>query len=101
MTKQLKRKKLKSTKEFFSTGCTILDLAITNKLPGGFPGGRISHVYGEKSTTKSALAIEPLGAAQRKGGLARACRDHSGEKGRRQAYHGRGFPHPQPRRRSD
>jgi len=55
---------------WFSTGCAVLDLAIADKLPGGFPAGRITHIYGDPSTTKSVLALEPLGAAQRKGGRA-------------------------------
>lgn len=55
---------------YLSTGCTILDLAIANQLPGGFGAGRISQVYGAESTAKSVLVSEPLGAAQRQGGLA-------------------------------
>ena len=57
-------------KNWFSSGCTILDLAVANKLPGGFPSGRITHIFGDPSTTKSVFALEPLGAAQRKGGKA-------------------------------
>ena len=56
--------------QFLSTGCTILDLAITDKLPGGFGAGRISHIFGPESTAKTVLAQEPLGAAQRMGGIA-------------------------------
>ena len=56
--------------DYLSTGCTILDLAVADKLPGGFACGRITHVYGAESTGKTVLACEPLGAAQRKGGLA-------------------------------
>ena len=55
---------------WLSTGCTILDLAIADKLPGGFPAGRISHLYGAESTAKTVLAAEPLGSAQRQGGKA-------------------------------
>jgi len=64
------RLKTPPVKSWFSSGCTILDLAVANKLPGGFPGGRITHIFGDPSTTKSVLALEPLGAAQRKGGKA-------------------------------
>jgi len=55
---------------WLSTGCTVLDLAIANRLPGGFPGGRISHIYGEEATAKTVLLMEPLGAVQRLGGKA-------------------------------
>jgi len=55
---------------FLSTGCTILDLAIANQLPGGFAVGRVSHIYGPESTAKSVIAQEPLGDAQRRGGEA-------------------------------
>ncbi len=53
---------------YLSTGCTILDLAISNRIPGGFPVGRISHVYGTESSAKSVIACEPIGSAQRQGG---------------------------------
>ena len=67
----LKRKNPpKAVRGYFSSGCTLLDLAITDKLSGGFPAGRITHIYGLQSTTKSVLALEPLGDAQRKGGKA-------------------------------
>ena len=55
---------------YLSTGCTILDLAIANRLPGGFGAGRISHVVGHESSAKSIISLEPLGAAQRQGGYA-------------------------------
>jgi recombination protein RecA len=56
--------------QWLSTGCTILDLAIADQLPGGFPGGRISHIYGKASTAKTVIVSEPLGSAQRQGGKA-------------------------------
>jgi recombination protein RecA len=56
-------------RNFLSTGCTLLDLAIANRLPGGFPAGRISQIYGDESTAKSVLAAEVIGSAQRQGGL--------------------------------
>lgn len=61
---------LGAVKGWLSTGCTILDLAIANKLPGGFPSGRVSHVFGAEATAKTILAMEPLGSAQRQGGIA-------------------------------
>jgi len=53
---------------YLSTGCTVLDLAISDRFPGGFGGGRIAHIYGPESTGKSILALEPLGSSQRQGG---------------------------------
>jgi len=64
------RKNLSPITHFLSTGCTILDLAITDDLPGGFPGGRITHIYGLESAAKTIFATEPLGSAQRQGGKA-------------------------------
>lgn len=64
------RKELVSNDAFLSSGCTILDLAISDKLPGGFPAGRISHIYGLESSAKTVFMTEPLGAAQRLGGCA-------------------------------
>ncbi len=61
---------LKPINHFLSTGCTVLDLAIADRLPGGFAAGRISHIYGPESSAKSVLLQEPMGAAQRYGGIA-------------------------------
>lgn len=62
--------KLPPVKEWCSTGCTTLDLAISNTLPGGIPIGRVVHVFGGKSTTKTVLACTVLGYAQRSGKIA-------------------------------
>lgn len=56
--------------QYLSTGCTILDLAIADRLPGGFGVGRISHLFGEESAGKSVVIQEVLGSAQRQGGQA-------------------------------
>ena len=64
----LKVKELKSISHYLSTGCTILDLSISDCLPGGFGAGRISHIFGPESSTKSILVAEPLGSATRQGG---------------------------------
>lgn len=56
--------------QYLSTGCTILDLAIAGRLPGGFGVGRISHLFGEESAGKSVVIQEVLGSAQRQGGTA-------------------------------
>ncbi len=58
---------LSPVKQFFSTGCTVLDLALANQLPGGIPCGRISQVFGSNSTAKSVLAHTVLAASQRAG----------------------------------
>ena len=55
---------------YLSTGCTILDLAISGRYPGGVGGGRVSHFYGDASTAKSVIVQQILGAAQRAGGYA-------------------------------
>lgn len=55
---------------YLSTGCTLLDLAIADRLPGGFACGRITQIYGGESSAKSVLVAEALGSAQRQGGTA-------------------------------
>lgn len=64
-TRSSKVKNLPAIRNWCSTGCTVLDLAIANKLPGGIPIGRIIHCYGGTSTCKSVLATTILGYAQR------------------------------------
>jgi recombination protein RecA len=66
----LRAEELPPVASYLSTGCTLLDLAIADRLPGGFGVGRISHIYGPESSAKSVLAQEPLGDAQRQGGVA-------------------------------
>lgn len=63
-------KNLPAIVEWCSTGCTILDLAIANKLPGGVPVGRIVHAFGGGSTCKTVLATTILGYAQRSNKIA-------------------------------
>lgn len=58
---------LPEIKDWCSTGCTVLDLAISNVFPGGVPIGRIVQVYGGASTAKSVLATTILGYALRSG----------------------------------
>jgi len=58
---------LPEVKDWCSTGCTVLDLAISNTFPGGIPIGRIVQVYGGASTAKSVLATTILGYALRSG----------------------------------
>lgn len=63
-------KVLPEVNEWCSTGCTVLDLAVANQLPGGVPVGRVVHIFGGKSTTKTVLATTVLGYAQRSGKIA-------------------------------
>jgi len=64
------KRDLAPIKGYLSTGCTLMDLAITDKLTGGFPCGRISHIFGAESSCKTVLVMEALGSAQRQGGHA-------------------------------
>lgn len=63
-------KKLPQVKHFLSTGCTLMDLAIADQLPGGLPAGRINQIYGGESSAKSVIMAEALGSSQRQGGRA-------------------------------
>ena len=46
--------------EFISSGCSMLDLAISNRPNGGFPVGRITEVTGLEASGKSLLAAHTL-----------------------------------------
>jgi len=56
--------------EWVSSGCSMLDLAISNRPFGGFPVGRITEITGLEASGKSLLAAHTLAETQRKGGLA-------------------------------
>jgi recombination protein RecA len=56
--------------EWISSGCSMLDLAISNRPSGGFPVGRITEVTGLEASGKSLLAAHTLAETQKKGGLA-------------------------------
>ena len=60
-------KGLPIVREWLSTGCTVLDLALAGKYPGGLPVGRVSHILGAESSCKTVLAALILGSAQRNG----------------------------------
>ena len=64
------RMDLLPVQHWLSTGCTLLDLAVSDRYPGGLAAGRITQIYGRESTAKTILASEPLGSAQRQGGIA-------------------------------
>ena len=51
--------------EWISTGCDMLDLAISNRPHGGFPVGRITEVTGLEASGKSLLAAHVLANTQK------------------------------------
>ena len=55
---------------FLSTGCTILDMAISNRMNGGFPAGRICHIVGSESSAKTMFMAEVLRSSQAQKGTA-------------------------------
>ena len=55
--------------EWVSSGCSMLDLAISNRPNGGFPVGRITEITGLEASGKSLLAAHALAETQKKGGL--------------------------------
>lgn len=61
---------LPPVQHYLSTGCTLLDLAIADRLPGGFPSGRVVQIYGGESSAKTVLGSEAMGSAHRQGGKA-------------------------------
>lgn len=58
-----------NVKEWVSSGCDSLDLAISNRPHGGFPVGRITEITGLEASGKSLLAAHTLAETQKKGGL--------------------------------
>lgn len=70
ITDNLEVKQLPPVTHYLSTGCTILDLAIADRLPGGFGAGRINHIWGTESSSKSMLVAEVMRSAQSLGGFA-------------------------------
>ena len=59
-----------NVKEWISSGCSMLDLAISNRPNGGFPVGRITEITGLEASGKSLLAAHTLAETQKRGGLA-------------------------------
>ena len=56
--------------DWVSTGCDILELAMSNRPHAGIPVGRITEVTGLEASGKSLLAAHLLAETQKKGGLA-------------------------------
>lgn len=65
ISEYLGREKLSPVKYWLSTGCTLLDIAIADRFPGGVPGGRVIHIVGGESSAKTLLAQSILGSVQR------------------------------------
>ena len=63
-------KEIKSTKDFISTGSTLLDYAIANRRNGGIPVGRITEISGPEASGKSLIAYHIMANTQRRGGIA-------------------------------
>jgi len=55
--------------KWIPTGCSMLDLAISNIPNGGYPCGRISILYGKEQCGKSLLAAHAIANTQKLGGL--------------------------------
>ena len=70
ISNSMKRVKRDPVSYYLSTGSTLLDLAVSDRYPGGVGGGRVTHLYGDNSTAKTLLLQEILGACQRMGGTA-------------------------------
>lgn len=59
-----------NVKDWISSGCDSLDLAISNRQNGGFPVGRITEITGLEASGKSLLASHALAETQKRDGLA-------------------------------
>lgn len=55
--------------DFVSTGCSMLDLAISNRPNGGIPVGRITEITGLEASGKSLMAAHLIANTQKKGGI--------------------------------
>lgn len=58
-----------SSKDFCSTGCTPLDVAVSNRVNGGIPYGKITELNGLNSSGKSLLLATILVENQKRGGI--------------------------------
>jgi recombination protein RecA len=57
------------TKEFISTGSTLLDYVISNRRDGGVPVGKITEITGEEASGKSLLCGHIAANTQKMGGV--------------------------------
>lgn len=56
--------------DFVSTGCALLDLAISNRVHGGIAFGRITYLTGLEASGKSLIAAHIMANVQKMGGVA-------------------------------
>lgn len=56
-------------KTYISTGSTLMDVFISNRVNGGVPAGRIVEIFGPESSGKTLIAMHMLADTQRKGGI--------------------------------
>lgn len=54
----------------YSTGVAVVNIALTGNAKEGFPGGRISEIFGDEHCGKTTLCLNTLAAVQAAGGLA-------------------------------
>ena len=59
-----------NVKHWISSGCSVLDVILSNKKDGGFPCGRYILISGKESSGKSLVAAHALASVQKAGGLA-------------------------------
>ena len=57
-------------KIFISTGSTLLDYAIANRVGGGVPVGKLTEITGEEASGKSLICAHLIAETQRRGGIA-------------------------------
>ena len=55
--------------DWVSSGSTILDLAISNRVNGGFPVGKLVELSGLEGTGKSLISAQIISETQKRGGL--------------------------------
>lgn len=55
--------------DWVSSGCTLLDLAISNRPNGGFPVGKLVELSGLEGTGKSLISAQIISETQKRGGL--------------------------------
>jgi len=67
--KELGHGDIQEVDKFISTGSTLLDYAIANRVNGGIPVGRITEICGNPSSGKSLLSYHILANAQKMGGI--------------------------------
>lgn len=65
-----KNAEAQSVTEFINTGFPPLNYALSGRMDGGLPFGRMIEMFGESSTGKTALATDWMIAAQKMGGAA-------------------------------